>query len=76
MKHRMPTIKRVLDIEVDGSTASLSPEWIDEMILIGRLYVGSMKDHLSVCREITAEREAQRLIARVRAKAAFGAPLR
>lgn len=53
------------------SLSGVPAEYIDDMILIGRLYVGStVAEHEDICAHIQADRMARRLIQRLMARAA------
>lgn len=70
-------IRNALDLAGPGSKPARIPapssvaEWLDDMILLGHLYVGATRaDHTDLCAHIQAERMAKQLLRRARAKAA------
>jgi hypothetical protein len=67
-----------MSIQLDLFTHSVGPvieaptdaDWLDNMILIGRMYIGEApSDHARVCLSIQSDRMTIRLIQRLRLKA-------
>jgi hypothetical protein len=51
--------------------AGISAELLDDMILIGRMYVGAtLAEHQNICAHIHADREMRRLIYRLQRRSA------
>jgi hypothetical protein len=70
MRHPTPVIEKIVDAEVVCSShqlsASVDAEWLDDMILVGRMYVGETPtEHIQICREIEADRAYYRLLKRL-----------
>lgn len=70
MRHPTPVIEKIVDIEVVCSshqlTTTVDAEWLDDMILVGRMYVGETSvEHVEVCNEIEADRTYYRLLKRL-----------
>lgn len=76
MRHADPVIDQIIELELTGAPRSpASPallesdaELLDDMILVGRMYVGSTAaEHLELCGHIRADRTMRQLMQRLRA---------
>lgn len=70
----LPLIEQIIDVEVvsppPGPGDEAKEDWLDRMILVGRLYVGpSRREHVELCQAIEADRAMRRLVYRLQAGA-------
>lgn len=76
MRHPDPVIEKIIDVELvddvarsPAAAAGADAEWLDDMILVGRMYVGTPEQHTELCEHILADRLTRQLMHRLRARA-------
>lgn len=79
MRHPDPVIEKIIGVELVADVGQRPPaplagadaEWLDDMILVGRMYIGGTPDeYTELCAHIRADRDMRRLIQRLRSGAA------